>query len=339
MTWIFFSIGSHKAPSNRALKKAKHTSSSSSFMSSLCAKCAKPLVVEVHDDDDDDGDADEDLEVLSDAEGDIPMSTDDDGDGDEGATATVPDDVQLSCGDHFHWECLLESYEIETCPKCGRNITTPAAAAATAGSSSSATTTTTTTTGNSSDPQILVNLHNEGGFQSQIDIFPILQEESYLHAYPEERKSRAFLEFCKQGDHRAIADLIKSCNNNNNNPEEQQEENTSPPASHILRYQDPLNGMQSGLHAAVAHGHREVAWLLLLLASELPELEFPAVVYQEAATLEVMRGDQSGMVDIRSLKDARGRTAEDLAREVAGAAGGWGVWNGWIGNGRLAMLP
>ncbi|EMF12457.1 uncharacterized protein SEPMUDRAFT_8472, partial [Sphaerulina musiva SO2202] len=268
---------------------------------SLCAKCAKPLVVEVHDDDDDDD------------EGDIPMSTDDgDDDGDEGATATVPDDVQLSCGHHFHWECLLDSYEIETCPKCGRNITTPAA---TAGSSSSATTTT-TTTGTSSDPQILVNLHNEGGFQSQIDIFPILQEESYLHAYPEERKSRAFLEFCKQGDHRAIADLIKSCNtNNNNNPEEQQEENTSPPASHILRYQDPLNGMQSGLHAAVAHGHREVAWLLLLLASELPELEFPAVVYQEAATLEVMRGDQSGMVDIRSLKDARGRTAEDLARE------------------------
>lgn len=336
MTWIFFSIGSHKAPSNRALKKAKHTSSSSSFMSSLCAKCAKPLVVEVHDDDDDDdGDAaDEDLEVLSDAEGDIPMNTDDDdGDGDEGATATVPDDVQLSCGHHFHWECLLESYEIETCPKCGRNITTPAATGATAGSSSSA-----TTTGNSSDPQILVNLHNEGGFQSQIDIFPILQEESYLHAYPEERKSRAFLEFCKQGDHRAIADLIKSCSCNNN-PEEQQEENTSPPASHILRYQDPLNGMQSGLHAAVAHGHREVAWLLLLLASELPELEFPAVVYQEAATLEVMRGDQSGMVDIRSLKDARGRTAEDLARELAGAAGGWGVWNGWIGNGRLAMLP
>lgn len=140
-------------------------------MSSLCAKCAKPLVVEVHDDDDDDGAADEDLEVLSDAEGDIPMSTDDDGDGDEGATATVPDDVQLSCGHHFHWECLLESYEIETCPKCGRNITTPAAAAATAGSSSSATTT--TTTGNSSDPQILVNLHNEGGFQSQIDIFPV----------------------------------------------------------------------------------------------------------------------------------------------------------------------
>lgn len=24
MTWFFFSIGSHKAPSNRALKKAKH---------------------------------------------------------------------------------------------------------------------------------------------------------------------------------------------------------------------------------------------------------------------------------------------------------------------------
>ena len=99
----------------------------------------------------------------------------------------------------------------------------------------------------------------------------------------------------------------------------------------ILRYQDPIGDMASGLHAACANGHREVAWLLLLLASDYPELEFPALVFQEAASLGVMREDQQGKADIRSLKDAHGRTAEDVAREVGV------IWNGWIGNGRLTM--
>ena len=101
----------------------------------------------------------------------------------------------------------------------------------------------------------------------------------------------------------------------------------------ILRYQDPINDMQSGLHAAAAGGHREVAWLLLLLASDYPEMEFPALVFQEAAALGIMReeGSLEGQVDIRTLKDAHGRTAEDVAKET-------GVtWHGWIGNGRLTM--
>lgn len=178
--------------------------------------------------------------------------------------------------------------------------------------------------------KILVDLHNEGGLQKQIDIFPILKEESYLHAYPEERKCRAFLEFCREGDHRAIAELIKSCSSEE--PEDEGDEGPSKTADEILRYQDTIGDMQSGLHAAAANGHREVAWLLLLLASDLAELEFPALVYQEAATLGVMREEQAGKVDIRSLKDVHGRTAEDVARQEGGI-----VWHGWIGNGRLAM--
>lgn len=71
--------------------------------------------------------------------------------------------------------------------------------------------------------------------------------------------------------------------------------------------------------------------MLLLLASDYPELEMPPLVFQEAAALGVMREDQEGKVDIRSLKDGRGRTAEDVAKEVGV------VWHGWIGNGRLAM--
>lgn len=261
-------------------------------MPSVCAKCSKPLELEVDNFDDDD-----DVEIGAAGPSEATPPTD-----------TVPDDVHLSCGCHLHWECLLDSYEITRCPCCEQDITsTPAAA--------------------SSAPQILVDLNNEGGLQHQIDIFPLLQEESYLRAYPEETKCRAFLEFCREGDHRAIAELLKSCSE----APEDDDDAPSKSADEVLRYQDSIGDMQSGLHAAAAGGHREVAWMLLLLASNLPELEFPALVFQEAATLGVMREEQDGKVDIRSLKDAHGRTAEDVARETGL------VWNGWIGNGRLAI--
>ena len=268
----------------------------------VCAKCQKLLEVEISPDDD------SDVEMGASSPGDT--------------TQTFPDDVKLSCGCHFHWECLLDSYELEKCPNCSHDIILSPAA----GSSDTA----------RDSQQILVDLNNEGGLQEQIDIYPLLKEESYLRAYPEERKCRAFLEFCKEGDHRAICDLLKSCNDP---PEEDLQVDEMSDAAggpnktqdSILRYQDPVGEMQSGLHAAAANGHREVAWLLLLLASTFPELEFPALVFQEAAALGVMRDDQEGKVDIRSLRDAQGRTAEDVAKEFGV------VWNGWIGNGRLAM--
>ena len=188
-------------------------------------------------------------------------------------------------------------------------------------------------------------MNNEGGLQESIDIFPILQEESYLRAYPEERKCRAFLEFCREGDHKAIVDLLNSGDDEDDSDDDEamdegdENRTRSHPMSgpsktpaEILRYQDPLGGMQSGLHAAAANGHREVAWLLLLLASDLSQAEFPPLVFQEAAAIGVMREDQDGLTDIRSLKDATGRSAEDVAAQEGGV-----VWNGWIGNGRLTV--
>ena len=241
-------------------------------------------------------------------------------------TTTIPDDVHLSCNCHFHWNCLVDSYSYSTCPSCSRSIITTSA---------------------HNTEKILVDLHNEGGLQEGIDIMPILQEESYLRAYPEETKCRAFLEFCREGDHRAVAELLRSCaedeeeeedDEDDGDGDEKMDQEPAHPhktADEILRYQDPVGDMQSGLHAAVANGHREVAWMLLLLASEYPELEFPALVFQEAAALGVMReapsSSSGGKVDIRSLKDAHGRTAEDVARE-AGV-----IWHGWVGKGRLAM--
>ena len=262
-------------------------------MSSKCAKCQQALTISVHPDSDDE---------------DQPSSS-------TGQDQTVPDDVHLSCGCHFHWECMLDAYEYSTCPNCNQSIVTH-------------------------PDKVLVDLNNEGGLQHQIDIAPILKEESYLRAYPEERRCRAFLEFCREGDHRAIAQLLLTCEDDDEDDEEtdkddmtddDQPRSSVKTAHEILRYQDPIGDMQSGLHCAVANGHREVAWMLLLLASSLPELDFPALVYQEAAALGVMRENQGGKQDIRGLRDSASRTAEDVAREVGV------IWTGWVGNGRLAM--
>jgi hypothetical protein len=171
--------------------------------------------------------------------------------------------------------------------------------------------------------QVLCNLHNEGGLQENLDILPLLTEESYLKAYPEERKHRAFLEFCREGDVDAIVTMLQTPD-----PDAPATDPTE-----LLRYQDPIGDMQSGLHAAVVGQSREVAWLLLLLASEYPLMDFPALVFQEAAAKGVMRPEEGigGRIDVRSLRDGQGRSAEDLAREVGG------VWHGWEGTGRLAV--
>ena len=204
-------------------------------------------------------------------------------------------------------QCLLDSYSISECPNCGRNLitTTP-----------------------SGEQQLLCNLKNEGGLQEGIDMLPILTEESYLKAYPEERRCRAFLEFCGEGDVEAIVDLLNDGDDDGEQDEEGSGQGTSQSID-VLRYQDQLRSMGSGLHVAVQNQRMEVAWLLLLLASTLEMDQLPAAVLQAAQNLEVQREDQSGRVDIRSLKDSHGMTAEQRA------AGIGGMWTEWLQSGRL----
>ena len=109
----------------------------------------------------------------------------------------------------------------------------------------------------SGEQQLLCNLKNEGGLQERLDILPILTEESYLKAYPEERRCRAFLEFCGEGDVEAIVDLL-----NDDDDGEEDEENSSQGAGHgidVLRYQDQVGSIGSGLHVAVQNQRVEVA--------------------------------------------------------------------------------
>jgi hypothetical protein len=284
---------------------------------SVCVACNKPLEVEIEEDED------EQYEAGASSSGKGPAA----------APETVPDDVHMNCGCHFHWcvyhlldssirltlrsrDCLLEAYELTECPNCGKSIAS---------------------TSSAGTQQVLCSLNNEGGLQEELDILPLLSEESYLKAYPEDRKSRAFLEFCREGDYQAIIGMLQDDEVEEDDEDEDEEMGDSDqPGKEVgidkmLRYQDPIGDMQSGLHAAVQAQSREVAWLLLLLASNYDLLEFPAQVFQEAESLGIMRGLTEDKVDIRSLRDANGKTAEDIANEVGG------VWVGWSGNGRLAI--
>jgi hypothetical protein len=212
-------------------------------------------------------------------------------------------------------DCLLEAYQVTECPQCGKDIASTANGA----------------------QQVLCNLNNEGGLQEDLDILPLLSEESYLKAYPEDRKARAFLEFCREGDYKAIVEMLQDDEVDDDDEDEDEAMADSDQSGKelgidkLLRYQDPIGDMQSGLHAAVQAQSREVAWLLLLLASNLDLMEFPPLVFQEAEAMGIMRGLTEDKVDIRSLKDANGKTAEDLAAAIGG------VWVGWTGNGRLAI--
>ncbi|MCJ1389796.1 hypothetical protein MMC18_002653 [Xylographa bjoerkii] len=213
-------------------------------------------------------------------------------------TITVPDDVELNCGCHFHWQCLLDAYQLTQCPSCSQNIAT--------------------FSNSGVDEQILCNLHNEGGLQEGLDILPLLAEESYLRAYPEERKARAFLEFCREGDVQAVFDLL---DDDGEGDEEDGAEKLVPmEVADVLQYQDPLGSLYSGLHTAVISEKVEVIWLLLLIASGLEMHRFPPQVLQAAEQLGADRlfGVHSDLLDVRTLKDADGHTAATLASSSLG---------------------
>ena len=167
--------------------------------------------------------------------------------------------------------------------------------------------------------QILCNLNNEGGLQEGLDIMPLLIEESYLKTYPEERRGRAFVEFAGEGDVISMVDMLK----------EDAEGSDGEGPIDLLRYQDQLGGMNSALHAAVNGNNATVAWLLLWLASGLDTARFPREIATHAQEMELTRPDATGKLDVRTLKDDDGMTAQQRATITGG------TWNEWIKHGWL----
>ncbi|EXJ61447.1 uncharacterized protein A1O5_11763 [Cladophialophora psammophila CBS 110553] len=247
----------------------------------LCSSCHEPLLIEVE--------PDSDVEESKAA----------------AQIQSVPDDVELSCGCHYHWECFLESYTITQCPNCVKNVSSLSPRGS---------------------QQVLVTLRNEGGVQERYDILPAATEEAYLRTYPEERKGHAYLEFCREGDIDAIIHMIKDSDED----EDKDEDEDDGEIADILRYRGTFEGIEgSGLHVAIRYNQQEVAWLLLALGSQLDWAKFPSLVLQAMQSLGLRKEDRNGEPDIRTLVDSDGRTPAALAQELGG------LWTEWLNEGRL----
>ena len=195
-------------------------------------------------------------------------------------------------------QCLLESHSSSKCPNCDKDIVTQS------------------TTG---EQEALCSVTDEGGTEQNFDILPFLIEEAYFSDHPEERRCRAFLEFCREGDLQAILQLL-----------DDYEKTIVWPASSridILRYQDPIGDRRSGLHAAIDGDSQEIAWLLLFLASKLDLTRFPQEVIQEVEVLGLAREDENSKPDIRCLPDAHGKLPLTIAEEKGGI---WASWKGFL---------
>ncbi|KAI0540475.1 hypothetical protein GGR58DRAFT_131245 [Xylaria digitata] len=243
---------------------------------STCKICEDPLVVEVEDED-----------------------------GEDAGPQTVPDDLELSCGCHFHWQCLLDQSSGVAislkCPSCQSPLAENSAGPSVANSFLQTT----------SGVSILTRYINEGGIQDELDILPAITEEAYLEANPQARPARAFHLMCSEGDVDGIVDLLRDIDQENG------DEPALSPAQ-LIRYQDPLTNMKSGLHLAIEQGREEVVWLLLWIASPLRTDAFPGPLREIAQAMGLQRPVTPPSDDIRALKDDRGRAAEAIAAEREG---------------------
>ncbi|ETN39798.1 uncharacterized protein HMPREF1541_06024 [Cyphellophora europaea CBS 101466] len=247
----------------------------------ICASCHDTLWLEIEPDSDD-----EDSKAPAKSE-------------------AIPDDVELSCGCHYHWECFLEAYTITQCPNCSKDISSLS---------------------ESGHQQVLCTIRNEGGIQEKFDILPSATEEAYLRAYPEERRAHAYLQFCREGDVDAIIHMIQDTDEDEDDADEVHDQ----PDTDFLTYTGTFEGIEgSGLHVAIRYGREDVAWLLLALASTLDWSQFPAQVLEAMTSLGLSREDRVKGIDIRNVNDSEGRSPKTLAEQLGGP------WKAWIDSGRL----
>ncbi|KAL7275950.1 hypothetical protein RUND412_001074 [Rhizina undulata] len=144
-----------------------------------------------------------------------------------GSSMGIVDDIELICGHHYHWSCFADEYSAEDatpetkrkCPNCGKIIVDPVT------------------------EKLLVTLRNEGGLQRDVDLGALLDEEEFYDRNPEFKRTRAFLEFCAEGDVETVTDMI----------EEEPD---------LVNVQDFETG-QTGLHVAVQNQRENIVDLLV----------------------------------------------------------------------------
>ena len=227
--------------------------------------------------------------------------------GDEGQT--VPDDLELRCGCHFHWQCLLDqSPQVALslkCPSCGTYLP----------SNEPGPSSTNSLLPSSQGAAILTRYSNEGGVEEGLDILPAVTEEAFLSSNPEARPARALHLMAAEGDITGIVDLLRDA-------EQPQDEDDEPhmSAKQLFLWKDPLNGGKTMLHVAIESEQEEVFWLTLWVSSAAPSQLFPGPVAQIAQAMGLDRLPVAALEeDVRFLQDDRGAKAEDLCRQAGPA--------------------
>jgi len=221
-------------------------------------------------------------------------------------------------GQHFHWQCLLDQSSAITssltCPSCTSYLPTNQANI-TAGAASSA-------SSSAAPPpatqiQIVTHYTNEGGTQPDLDIYPILREESFLASHPEARPARALHTLAAEGDIQGMVELIADLDSPPDTDTDDDNNSGSLTAPQLLVWRDPLNGGRSVLHVALEARQEEVVWLLLWLASGADRGDFPDAVAQVAQAMGLPRREviPTGE-DVRFVRDESGRTAADICMEL-----------------------
>lgn len=176
------------------------------------------------------------------------------------------------------------------CPSCGQDISRAVASSASSHSPST--------------PAVLARYTNEGGVQDGLDILSFMIEEAYLKSHPEAAPARAFHEMCAEGDIDGLVALVYHSGDQ------------VPDLGGMIRYQDPLSGMKSGLHLAIGNRQEDVAWLLLWLSSSLSSDVFPLETRQGVESLGLGRLEVNTTTDIRGLLDSDGRSASALSAQL-----------------------
>jgi len=217
----------------------------------------------------------------------------------------TPDDLWLSCGCHWHWDCLFDEAEDIVlslkCPVCDTHLATnePGPSA------------TNPVHHMNQGITVLASYTSQHGVQPNIDLLPDLTEESYMKSHPEVVEARALFIMAKNNQVVDMMELLAQA------PHEA-EDSVTLGLNNLLRFQNPLEENKSLLHVAIEQGHQDTFYILLFLASQLPDDAFPRSVHVATQQSGMTRPPHRPHPDIRSLRDSNGETAEDYARKQGG---------------------
>lgn len=219
---------------------------------------------------------------------------------DEDGEGPTQDDLELPCGCHYHWQCLLDQAShialTLTCPSCdkylpsnepGPSVTNPVFHT------------------RQHSTTIRTRYASEGGVEDNYDILPTLTEEAYLESHPDERRPRAFHTMCGEGDVLGAVELLSDAAAEGDD------------VAAILVYRDSLARGRSALHLALEKGQEDAVWLLLFLGAPRLSLDnFPQEALDAARGVGIDRMPERRGEDVRAVQDDDGRTPEDYARAL-----------------------